>query len=241
MKILTLTLIAVLLLIPALMAGEQTCPANRAAEEGHKAFETFHGIMAPAWHTAWPDKDYDALLAAGPQFKEAFAGIAKLEPKFKTKTRETQFTELRQQFAEIVGEYVKAAEAGDKEKVYNLMPDLHDAFEHTASSLLPVHYPEFEGLVITFNLINETHLPKDNMEGITGSTETLMSKIDSLSEKTIPEELLEHKKEIMVEFATMKDLISKMKECCENKKMDQYKEHAAALEKEINSFIKAYI
>ncbi len=241
MKSVATILILLLLLSPMLSADEKTCPAHRAAEMGHNPFEAFHAIMAPTWHGAWPDKDYDALLAAGPKFREAFEAIMKLEPEHKTEARQAAFLKQRKEFGELINEYATAAEKGEKEKVYELMPAVHDAFEATASTLLPVYYPEFEGLVITLNLIRETHLPKDNVEGIVGSTETLVAKADNLNEKNIPEELLEHKKGILTEFAVMKELITKMKDCCDKKEMEQYKEHAAALDKAVQAFIENYI
>jgi hypothetical protein len=222
--------------------GHAGCPADQAAQLGHDPFHTFHKIMAPAWHTAWPEKDYDALLAAGPKFKEAFAGIAKMEPTFKTKDGYKAFLKARDSFSKIVEMYAAAAKRGDKEAVYDLMPQLHDAFEMTASTLLPVSYPEIESVVITLNLIMETHLPKNNMEGIVGSTETLVAKFVVLSDTTtVPDELKEKKKEILAEIAAMKTLALQMKESCDKKDMKQYKEHATELDTKLKGFFEKYI
>ena len=222
--------------------GHAGCPADRAAELGHNPFEAFHKIMAPTWHTAWPDKDYDALLAAGTKFKEAFSGIAKMEPTFKTKEGKKAFLKARDSFSKIIEMYAAAAKRGDKETVYDLMPQLHDAFEMTASTLLPVSYPEIEAAVITLNLIMETHLPKNNMEGILGSTNTLLSRFESLTDTTtIPDELQEKKKEILTEIAAMKKLAQQMKECCDKNDMEQYKEHAVELDTKLKGFFEKYI
>lgn len=236
-----LILSVLLLSVAAAGADEGGCPGHRAAKAGFEPFGEFHRILAPAWHGAWPDKDYEALLTAGPKFAEAFAGIAKLDPTFKTKKRAEQFKANRQAFAKIVKQYADAAEAGDKEKVYDLMPELHETFEQTASSLLPIHYPEFDVLVMTVNLLTETHLPNDSMEGIVGSTETLVAKIECLSKETIPEELSEKEKEIMADIAVMKRLITQMKEYCDKNDMDNYKARAESLNEKVNDFIKKYI
>ncbi len=248
-----LILAALLLVVPLTYAAESPpeekheqshagCPAHQAAKLGFDSFEAFHKIMAPAWHTAWPDKDYDALLAAGPQFKEAFAGIAKMEPTFKTKARKKAFLKAHDSFSKIVQTYAAAAEKGDKETVYELMPKLHDAFEMTASTLLPVSYPEIEAVVITLNLIIETYLPKNDMEGIVGSTDTLMSMYDVLADTTtIPDELKEEQASILAEIAAMKKLALRMKECSDKKDMKQYKEHAIELDAKLKGFFEKYI
>ena len=248
-----LILAALLLIVPLTYAadpqpeeepghGHAGCPAHRVAKMGFTAFHDFHEIMAPAWHGAWPDKNYDTLLAAGPKFKEAFAAIAKMEPTFKTKDRKKAFLKARDSFSRIIEMYAAAAKRGDKETVYDLMPQLHDAFEMTASTLLPVSYPEIEAAVITLNLIMETHLPKKNMEGIVGSTETLVARFVVLADTTsIPDELKERQKEILAEIAAMKKLVLQMKESCDKKDMKSYKEHATELDTKLKGFFEKYI
>ena len=237
-----LGLVCLLLLAAALGGAEETtCPAHRAAEHGFSPFEAFHHVVAPAWHDAWPDKDYDALIAAGPEFLEAYKGIAELEPEFKSTLRYEQFHENRARLGRIVKEYAAAAEAGDKEKVYELMPQLHDAFEYAAGSLLPVSYPEFEGIVITLNLILETHLPKNNTDGITGSTETLLAKFEHINAETLPEELRENEQQVIARLHSMAAIAQKMKKCCDDQDMDGYREQASTLNTQVEAFIADFI
>ncbi len=248
-----LILTSLLLLVPLAQAAEpapedepghthEGCPAHRAAKLGFDAINDFHEIMAPAWHNAWLEKDYNALLAAGPKFKEAFVGIAKLEPTFKIKSCKKEFLKNRDQFAKIVQAYAAAAKKGDQETVYELMPELHDAFEMTAASLLPISYPEMKGVTITLKLIMETHLPKNNMEGIVGSTETLLAKFDVLVDTTtIPSELKEKQSEILTEVAAMKKLALQMKECCDKNDLNKYKKHATNLDTKLKDFFEKYI
>lgn len=243
----TATLLAATLLLGALaFAGtplqeEAGCPAHRAAEAGFSPFEAFHHVMAPAWHNAWPQKDYDALFAAGPQFKEHMKGVMELSPEFKTTARKKEFVKSRVEFAQLVEQYAAACEEKDQEAVYALMPKVHDAFEHTASCLLPVHFPEFNGIVITANLILESHLPNDNTEGIVGSTETLAAKCEALSEETVPEELATVKSEVWTDLQAIKATVAEMKRCCDNKDMDTYRTHTKKLEDQLNAFLEAYI
>lgn len=243
----TVTLLAAMLLLGAVaFAGtplqeEAGCPAHRAAEAGHTPFEAFHHAMAPAWHVAWPEKDFDALFAAGPKFQEHMKGVMELQPEFKTDDRKKEFAKARIEFAQLVEQYAAACEEKDQEKVYALMPKVHDAFEHTASCLLPVHFPEFNGIVITANLILESHLPKDNLEGIVGSTETLAAKCEALSEEQIPEELAGVKDKVWTDLQAMRVTVTEMKKCCDDKNMDEYKTHVKKLEDQLNAFLEAYI
>ncbi|HWR83496.1 MAG TPA: hypothetical protein VN285_09340 [Candidatus Deferrimicrobium sp.] len=222
--------------------GESACPAHRAAQLGHDPFGDFHKIMAPAWHIAWPQKEYESLLAAGPKFQEAFAAIAKMEPSFKSEKRQQTFTRARDSLGLIVKAYADASAKGNKETVYALMPHLHDAFEAAASSLLPISFPEIEGVVVTLDLILEKHLPANNREGIVGSTETLMSKFEFLTDTTvIPDELQDRKADIVVDVTAMKNLTAKMKECSDKNDMAQYQEYAVRLSAELKGFMEKYL
>ena len=237
------TLISLIILISFILMGSvmAQCPANRAAEEGHDAYSEFHHVMAPAWHNAWPNKDYDALIEAGPQFVEKFEDIEKMKPVFKTDARKERYEENLKEFSRLVTAYAKAAETGDKDLVYKLMPDLHEAFENAAGSLLPIQYREIDGLYITTSLILENHLPKNNEEGINSSTETLVVKSKQLNKETIPEELKDKEKEILVVFDDMKKVIAEIKKCCDEKDMDSYKKNAEKLNGQLEKFISTYL
>jgi hypothetical protein len=240
-----LALLPVLLLAMAAAAGEQKgesfCPAQRVAEKGQTVFEEFHQVMAPAWHMAWPKKDFDALFAVAPKFEKKFEAIAELKPELPNERRKAAFTSNRDELGKIVAAYAKAAAEGDQETVYELMPKLHDAFEQTASSLLPVHFPEIESALITTRLILETHLPNNNDEGVTGSTETLVTRVSSLNEEAVPEELHESMDEVTSAFAAMKTVVQDMKKCCDSGDMKEYEVHARNLEEMLQQFVTAYL
>lgn len=241
MKKLSVLILLLLSLISYATAEDGECPADKAGEAGYKAIEEFHQILAPIWHVSWPEKDYNALLEAGPKFVSAFKGIVKLKPTFKTKKRDENFNNNRDNFARLVKEFNEACSLKENEKAYKIMPHLHDAFEITASCLLPVNYPELEGMIITLNIIIENHLPNENMNGIINSTETLVNKMQGLNKNSIPDDLKELEKDILIDFVVMKKLITQMKETCDNKDMDNYKSYAIELNKKINSFKSKYI
>lgn len=233
-------LIAIAVLFSTISAWAQ-CPAHVVAEHGHSAFETFHDVMSPAWHGAYPEKDYDALLAAGPKFKEAFLEIQAMRPELKSEIKKTHFNECRKEFATLVDQYAAACAEGNTEKVYELMPDLHTAFERTAATLVPISYKEFDALKITLGLIANEHVPANNQEGIIGSTETLVTKAASLNGETLPHMLMWSKDDILKRFETIQTLTVKMKECCDRDDMTGYADHMSALNAEITEFGERYL
>ena len=118
-----LVIVVVFILFAAGARAQEGYRADSAAAAGYTPFEAFHHIMAPAWHQAWPKKDYEALLAAGPKFAEAFVAIEQLKPKFKTEARQQAFIKHRKRFAELVKQYAEAGEHAPK-KIDRLRPDV---------------------------------------------------------------------------------------------------------------------
>lgn len=246
MKSLLVLVVAMCILCLSAMAGEPAheesfCPAHRAAEQGHNVFEEFHSVMAPAWHNAWPAKDYEALIAVAPKFTESFAKVAAMNPEIKSPTKAERFQERRAALGKIIEEYAAAAEKGDNQAVYDLMPSLHDIFEQTASCLLPTRYVELQGLLMVSETILTNHLPAKNEEGITGSTETLMIQLDALNEETIPDDLQYFKADLLKQFTTLKESAQKVKECCDKKDMAGYEEHLTAFNGLVKEMVAQYL
>jgi len=230
-----------LFVLLGISAYAQMCPAERAAEHGMDPFAAFHKVVAPVWHEAWPNKDYDALLAAGPKFKEAFAAIAAMKPKIDNEKRLAKFEEMRKEFGELVNAYAIVAAEGDKDAAYEMLPDLHEYFELTASSLLPVNYPYIEGIIMTKNMIMETHMPADNRDGIAGSTETLVMKLDSFDKKDIPEELTESAEDIAADIEAMKATAKLMAATCHDDDLTTYKSHFDSFNEQLSTFAKKHL
>lgn len=221
--------------------AEETCPADRAGRQGFEPFEEFHQVMAPAWHQAWPAKDYEALFSAGDEFSTLFKRIAFLKPQFKTEDRRQAFLEHRADFAQLVREYHQACRDQDSSAVIEIMPRLHDAFEATASTLLPVFYPEFEGFVVTLNLIIETHLPDENMDGLTGSTETLVRKAEGLDAETVPSELSSVRAEVVKRQDRLRTLSHELSRALAEDDMAAFKSTLSVLEGEVQKFIADFL
>jgi len=233
--------IVLLSLVAAVQAEDKVCPADKAAKAGYSAFEAFHKVVAPCWHQAYPDKNYDSLIAAGPGFEKAMAGIAALEPKMKNVARKGAFLMNREILAKCVKRYAAFAKEGQKDSVYAILPQLHEAFENCAGAYLPISYPEVEGIITTIDVILDTHIPKQNAEGIAGSTETLVTKTKALTTATLPESLKANEKQIVPEFVSFQAMAGQLQEASTKKDLAKVKQLASDLKAKLNAFQEAYL
>lgn len=239
MKKVLLTVTAILL-VTSMFAAAQ-CPADKANEGKKTPFSAFHEYMAPAWHTAYVAKDYDALIKAADGFEKTFVNIAAIEPTMKNAKRKAEFLNNRETFAKELKRYVAFAKAGNKDSVYETLPALHEAFEMTGMAYSPIEYPELSGLQVTTNLIVTKHVPEKNWEGITGSTETLVAKTDELNDKSVPLDLKDQSEALLKEFELIHKTVDDMRVCCDKKDLDNYRKLAEQLNAKLNEMSETYL
>ncbi|UCC43104.1 MAG: hypothetical protein JSU65_08100 [Candidatus Zixiibacteriota bacterium] len=231
----------ILLLIATSFAGEEECPAAVAARAGFSAFHEFHELIAPVWHKAWPEKDFEAMYAAAPKFAAQVGTIIELKPAITNAVRLESFKTSRALLADYVKQYSEAVSEKNQEKVYSILPELHEAFESAAAQLIPIDYPEIQGLMVTVKIIVDRHIPAENSDGIKGSTETLVFKASALTEESIPKRVGDRKKGLLKELEQIKTLVGRLEEFCAEDNMGEYKAVAVDVKNKLQSIIETYL
>ncbi len=197
------------------------CPAEQAAAKGMEVLKKLHGVMAPAWHTAYPDKDYAALGEAMDQFAAMIPDVEKISQPFKTTEREKNFNAARTQFIELVQKGAAAKKTGDNDVIYAVMPDIHTGFEEMAYYLLPLQFPEFESLNTVVNLMVDTHLKNEDYEAIVTSLEALKIKNTELQQAALPEDLTSVKEQASSDVAAIGEACGKLEAACSGTSKDK--------------------
>jgi hypothetical protein len=216
-----------------LLAASVASAADSTMKVAQDAFDAFHVVMHPAWHEAYPSKDYAALLATGPGFAETYVPIAKLEPPIKNRTRLARFKGYRQEMGIFVTQYADACRKNDSAMAYEILPKMHEAFEKAMESLKPGESKLIDGLMVTADVILDFHVPAENWEGMLGSTETIFTKLDHVSDSTFPPELLSSKTEVTKAFGNLRATASDMKVCVDKKDMACFRAKAARFKHQI--------
>ena len=169
--------------------GNTGCPADRAAAQGMNVLRELHEVMAPAWHEAYPAKDYAALNEAILKFDDMTPKIVGILHEFKIDERQKKFEAARTRFIGLVAKCKASGAAGDNDAVYDIFPDLHHNFEEMAYYLLPLNFPEYESLRVVVDLMINTHLKNKDYKAIATSVEALKIKNEQLQTAVLPEDL----------------------------------------------------
>jgi hypothetical protein len=217
------------------------CPAEQAAAQGMHTLEKLHGIMAPAWHKAYPDKDYAALGEAMDQFAAMVPEISKITQKFKTTEREDGFNGARKQFIELVEKGTAAQKADDNDVIYEVMPGIHAGFEEMAYYLMPLQFPEFESLNSVVTLMVDTHLKNADYDAIVASLEALKIKNTELQQAALPEDLTSVKDKASSDITAIGEACGKLETACSGTSTDQIVESLKNLKGLCEKFEQDYI
>jgi hypothetical protein len=220
-------IMAVALVVAVTAAGAQETSVQVASDK----FEAFHEVMHPAWHDAYPSKDYAALIASGPKFEATYLPIAKLEPAIKNSARLAKFKSFRKEMGVLVTAFADACRKNDSTKAYEILPNLHTAFEEAMWELQPMEFKPLEGLLITADVILDFHIPGDNWDGMAGSTETILMKLDHITDQSYPPELTPVKTDMNAEFDKVRSAAGEMKTCADKKDMACFRTKATELKK----------
>jgi len=170
-------------------SNESGCPADKAAAQGMNLLEELHKVMAPAWHEAYPAKNYAALNEAILKFDAMLPKLEGLNHTFKTVERQDKFEAARTRFIGLTAKGKASGAAGENDALYALYPDLHTSFEEMAYYLLPLNFPEYESFRVVVNLMVDTHLKNKDYKAIVSSLEALKIKNDQLQKAALPEDL----------------------------------------------------
>ncbi len=187
--------VLVLFLVSASMTAEPPdqdnsgCPMHQAADKGFKLLDELHQVMVPAWHEAYPAKNYVALGEAIAKFDAMIPKVKGMAHTFKTIEREEHFNTARNRFVELVGRGKAIKGTANNDALYALFPDLHTRFKEMAYYLLPLDFPEFNSLRIVVDLMIDTHLKNKDYKAIVTSLEALKIKNEMLQKVILPEDL----------------------------------------------------
>lgn len=210
-------------------------------DDAINAFDSFHEAMHPAWHDAYPAKDYAALFASAPKFVEKYAPIAKLDPPIKNAQRRAAFKAHQQEMGIFLTQYADACRKQDSAMAYKILPQLHEAFEQSVGTLEPMECKMIDGLMVTADVILDMHIPAENWEGMQGSTETIFTKLDHITDSLFPAELVPAKAEVTKALAGLRATATEMQGCLDKKDMACFREKATALKTQIAAIRQDYL
>ncbi len=152
------------------------------------ALSSFHEVIYPLWHDAWPKKDVDALVALAPKVSAGVEAIAKAELPGILRDKKTTWDAAVSRLKAIAGEYGAAAAKKDGPALLAAAENLHSQFEGMVRIVRPV-LKELEAFHATLYVLYHRQLDPFALEGVSQSVRTLKEKMAPLSAAALPDRL----------------------------------------------------
>jgi len=245
-KIYKVRLLPVLLALSLFGAPDsrgQDCPSQVAARLGYKEFSAFYNLLAPLWNEAYPAKNYEALVAAGPPLDSAMAAIYEMKYSSRYDRKFEGYKERRHDLLSVVSEFSRAAEKNDSDAVYQIFPRIQAAFESTAVYLLPLPYPSFDkALTKVTQFVSALPSISDSLL-LANATDTITAMIRRILPADAPGELKARDRTGLVatELAYFDTISVRMRSALEKHETDKFKLLARELATRFLNFHRIYL
>lgn len=133
-----LVLAAAVLSIPGFAQQAGQAAAVPETESRVADLEAFHDIIYPMWHTAYPEKDLEALKGFVPRIRELAPRIYQAPLPGILRDKEAKWTAGVAEFKAAVEAYEQAAAGADGQALLDAAEALHAKYEALVRSIRPV-------------------------------------------------------------------------------------------------------
>jgi len=173
--------------LPVLLAVS-TSPFLRAAwpawpqetESSVPELAAFHEVIYPIWHTAYPEKDYQALRKFVPEVKSLAERIFGAGLPGILRDREAKWKEGLAQFRKSVDDYTAAAAGTDDAALLAAAEALHAKYEALNRIISPV-LKEMDDFHKVLYVVFHKDLPEKNYSRIKTASGQLKSKAEAVA------------------------------------------------------------
>ncbi len=148
----------------------------------------FHEVIYPIWHTAYPEKDYDALRSFVPEVNKFAKNIYEAKLPGILRDKETKWKEGVAVFKKSVDDYNKAAEESDNQKLLDAAEVMHAKYEMLVRIIRPV-LKEVDEFHKVLYIIYHKYLPDKKYENIGSICDDLKTKVDTMLHAKLPKRL----------------------------------------------------
>ena len=200
-------------------------PQTEDTDSSIPALESFHEIIYPIWHTAYPEKDYAALKSYVPEINKKADIIYSVKLPGILREKQEKWNNGIVELKASVEAYNKAAVGEDNAALLLAAENLHSKYENLVRAIRPV-LKEMDAFHKVLYVIYHTYLPDKNYEQIALLTDDLLSKAEAITTAKLPKRV-QSKSEVIK--TASENLVLSVKELKEKSKDEV--EFAAAVEK----------
>lgn len=149
------------------------------------ALSEFHKVIYEVWHTAWPNRDYDMLIALTPDIEKGTAAIIGADLPGILRDKKAAWKKGVEELQSIVLKYRAAAENKQKQQILDLAEKLHAQYEALVRVIRPP-LSQLEEFHTVLYMVYHYYMRDGEMDKIRASVDPLREKMSALNKAALP-------------------------------------------------------
>ena len=149
------------------------------------ALTEFHKVIYKIWHTAWPNRDTDMLIALLPEIEKGTTGIVSAEIPGILRDKKAAWEKGVEELRTIVQDYRAAVETKQKQPLLDAAEKLHAQYEALVRVIRPP-LRQLEEFHTVLYMVYHYYMPGESLEKIRASVEPLREKMAALNKVKLP-------------------------------------------------------
>jgi len=137
-------------------------PSDEELQADVPELVAFHEVIFQLWHQAWPEKDYETMVALLPAVRENVEILQQVELPGIARDKQAAWDEGMAQLTESLDAYEAAAAAEDQEGLLLSVEQLHTNFENLVRIMRPL-MDEIEAYHLELYRAYHYYLPDENL------------------------------------------------------------------------------
>jgi hypothetical protein len=148
----------------------------------------FHDIIYPIWHTAYPEKDYDALRKFVPEINRLADDLYGASLPGILRDKKARWEAGLEELKKAVNDYNQAASGQDNEALLNAAETLHTKYEMMVRIIRPV-LKEVDEFHKVLYIVYHKYLPNMEYDKIGAASQDLIAKAEAITQAQLPQRL----------------------------------------------------
>jgi hypothetical protein len=188
----------------------------RAADATHEmksevpALTSFHEVIFPLWHEAWPNKNYKMMKDLLPKVREHVAEVEKAELPGILRDKKAAWDKALAALKESVAQYEKAAAEGSEKGLLDAVESLHSRYEAMVRITRPV-MKELDAFHVVLYRVYHKELLGKAFDQIAASATEMVDKCQALAAAAVPKRFASIEAKLKPEIALLCDKSAKLK------------------------------
>ncbi len=169
---------------PSVLSMAQTEETESTVPE----LNAFHEIIYPIWHTAYPEKDYQALREFVPEINRLASDLYGASLPGILRDKKAKWEAGLEELKKAVGDYNQAASGEDNEALLSAAETLHAKFEMMVRIIRPV-LKEVDEFHKVLYIVYHKYLPDKEHDKIGAVSQDLVMKAEAITQAQLPQRL----------------------------------------------------